>query len=51
MRKTHLLALRMEGGHQGMGAASRCWKRQENEFFSRVSRKRYSSADTLILDQ
>ena len=26
-------------------------KVMENEFFSRVSRKRYSFADTLILDQ
>lgn len=42
-----MMALQMENGaiSQGIQAAFRCWKWQENEFFLRASRKKCSPAE------
>lgn len=51
VRKTWpLMVLELEGPmSQGVWAASRRWKRQENRFSCRISRKKCGPADTLIL--
>lgn len=46
-RAATMMALQMENGaiSQGIHAAFRCWKRQENEFFLRASMKKCSLAE------